>query len=274
MIRVFPRKTSWTPTDNLSFVGYPPLFRPPAQPVKISVVFSWDIPLALELKKAWSVYYSDVEIGGPAFNDPGKEFIPGRFIKDGVTFSSRGCVRRCPWCFVPKREGIIREIEIKPGHILQDNNILACSQEHIEKVFEMLRKQKKPINFRGGLDIRLLRPWHIDLFKTIKIDELWFAADSDAGLKSLMKAADLLSDFPPSKKRCYTMVGFEGELFYDAEARQEVVFELGFFPFCQLYQNEEKKIYPKEWRILSRNWSRPAIFNNKERRGNRDNESS
>ncbi len=44
MIRVFPRKTAWTPTDELAFVGDPPLFRPPEQPVMVSVTFTWDIP--------------------------------------------------------------------------------------------------------------------------------------------------------------------------------------------------------------------------------------
>lgn len=76
MIRVFPRRTKWTPTDDLSYIGYPPLFRPPEMPVRISVTFTWDIPLAQKLYMAWSAYYQDVQIGGPAFNDPGGEFIP------------------------------------------------------------------------------------------------------------------------------------------------------------------------------------------------------
>lgn len=53
MIRVFPRRTKWTPTDDLSYIGYPPLFRPPEMPVRISVTFTWDIPLAQKLYMAW-----------------------------------------------------------------------------------------------------------------------------------------------------------------------------------------------------------------------------
>lgn len=91
MIRVFPNMTKWTPTDDLAFVGYPPLFLPPEQPVRISVVFTWDLPLAQRLKTAWQAHYKDVQIGGPAVGDPGGDFVPGRFIKDGVTITSRGC---------------------------------------------------------------------------------------------------------------------------------------------------------------------------------------
>lgn len=64
MIRVFPRKTNWTPTDDLAFVGNTPLFRPEDQPVRVSVVFTWDIPEGERLVRAWSDYYSDVKIGG------------------------------------------------------------------------------------------------------------------------------------------------------------------------------------------------------------------
>jgi len=94
MIRVFPRRTKWTPDDELSFVGDPPLFRPQEDlPVSVSVTFTWDRPEGERLVKAWSELYSDVKIGGPAYGDPGGDFIPGRFIKAGAIITSRGCPR-------------------------------------------------------------------------------------------------------------------------------------------------------------------------------------
>lgn len=260
MIRVFPRRNKWTPADDLAFVGFPPMFLPEPQPVRVSCVFTWDIPLAERIYKAWSQVFDDVQLGGPAFGDEGGEFIPGRFIKIGVTITSRGCIRRCPWCLVPKREGKIREISIQPGHIVQDNNLLACSRDHIEAVFAMLRQQKHAAKFSGGLDCRLLQPWHRELFDSIKIDELWFACDSSAQVSELEYAAAILSGIPPRKRRCYTMIGFNGESIVEAERRLERVFELGFFPFCQLYQSEEKKEYHRQWRLLQRKWSRPAAY--------------
>ncbi len=261
MIRVFPNRNKWTPTDELAFIGDPPMFRPTEQPVRVSVTFTWDIQEGKRLFRAWSKYYSDVNLGGPAFGDPGGTFVPGRYIKEGVTFTSRGCVRRCPWCVVPTREGKIRELPIIDGWIIQDNNFLACSQEHQEKVFEMCQRQKQPITFSGGLDGKLLKPWHIEWFKALKIKEMWFACDDSKNLKTLEKSADLLSDFSQHKKRCYVLFGFNGETPIEAEKRIEKVYELGFLPFAQLYRSmDNKEQYNYQWRSLARKWSRPAAY--------------
>lgn len=262
MIRVFPRRTKWTPNDELAFVGDPPLFRPPEQEVRISVTFTWDIKEARRLGKAWLDYYSRVFIGGPAFNDPGGEFEPSQFIKQGVTITSRGCPRKCPWCFVPEREGKIRELAIKDGWIIQDNNLLACSKDHVCRVFEMLLRQPKPIKFAGGLDPRFFKRWHLDLFKTIKIDEMWFSSDYPKSYYHLEKVADLISDYPENKRRCYVLIGWNGDTYLDAEKRLEKVYKLGFLPFAQLFQGSWKENYPLIWTRLQRKWCRPAAYRN------------
>jgi len=263
MIRVFPRKTKWTPDDELAFVGDPPLFRPLNMDVYVSVTFTWDIPEGKRLLKAWANYYSSCLLGGPAFDACGVNFEPGRFIKQGVTITSRGCPWKCPWCFVPKREGQIRELPIEDGWIVQDNNLLACSQKHIETVFEMLSKQKYPIEFSGGLDGHFLFPWHIDWFKKLRIKQFWFACDNQKSFKQLEKIAYLMADFPEQKKRCYAMIGYDNESIRDAEIRLEKIYYMGFLPFSQLYQSEERKEYPEPWRKLNRKWSRPAAYRRK-----------
>jgi len=260
MIRVFPRRTKWIPTDELAFVGDPPMMRPIDQPVRVSVTFTWDKAEGERLAWAWAQCYSDVQLGGPAFNDLGAEFIPSQFVKQGITITSRGCPWHCPWCFVPNREGSIREYPIKDGWIVQDNNLLGCSRSHIEDVFDMLSHQSHGASLNGGLDVRLLKQWHIDLLKSIRISELWFACDEVASLPVIERAADLVSDFPRSKKRCFVMIGYNGEALRDAEARLERVYELGFDPFSQLYQPEQRLDYPATWRALNRKWSRPAAY--------------
>jgi len=54
IIRVFPRRTSFTPVDELAFVGDPPLERPAADEVHVSCTFTWDRPRAEYLKLACS----------------------------------------------------------------------------------------------------------------------------------------------------------------------------------------------------------------------------
>lgn len=247
----------------MAFVGDPPLFRPGnrSTPVRVSVTFKWHRREAERLAAAWGQFYDDVQIGGPAYGDPGGEFVPGRFIKAGCTITSRGCPKRCGWCDVPGREGEIRELEIKPGWIVQDNNLLACSEKHIRAVFEMLQQQPRRIYFNGGLDKHYLKDWHRPLFDSVRLGELWFACDTASDLVGLERAVRILDGIPLRKRRCYTMIGYDGETLLEAERRIERVFELGFMPFTQLFQpNDAPKTYPIEWRQLRTKWCRPAAY--------------
>lgn len=139
--RVFPRKTNATPDDDLVFFGQPPLLTlPEIDEVHISVAFTYDKAKAENLAYEWEQVGVPVKIGGPAYDDPATgEFVPGRYIKKGRTITSRGCNNRCWFCSAWRREGKLRELEIKDGWDVLDNNLLQCSEQHIRAVFEMLR---------------------------------------------------------------------------------------------------------------------------------------
>jgi hypothetical protein len=124
----------------------------------------------------------------------------------------------------------------------------------------MLKTQGRRIYFNGGLDKHFLRDWHRPLFDSIPIGELWFACDTAADLPNLERAAAILDGIPLRKRRCYTMIGYDAETPVDAERRIERVFELGFMPFCQLYQPDETRVYSEEWRKIRYKWSRPAAY--------------
>jgi len=260
IIRVFVRRTSSTPTDEWAFIGEPPMIRPEADEVKISVVFTWDIESAKHLALAWAQYYSRVTMGGPALCTYADGFTPGLFTHLGITITSRGCNNNCPWCLVPQREGNIREIPICPGNIIQDNNLLQCSSDHIHKVFDMLKTQRH-VQFTGGLDARLLTNDIVDRLRSIRLEQMFFACDNKASIAHLRKAGEMLKDIPRSKKRCYVLLAFDGESISDCTERLQDVWQSGFMPFAQLYQPADHRIvYSNEWRTLARNWSRPAIM--------------
>lgn len=260
VIRVFPRRTKWTPTDDLAFVGEPALWREdPALPVMVSVTFTWDLPLARRLAASWRRFHKRVEIGGPALGDPGGQFIAGRFLKAGVTITSRGCPKRCPWCFAWRREGGIRTLRIVPGRIVQDNNLLACPRRHVEAVFDMLSDEQRVV-FSGGLDATLFQAWHRELLETIRYEELWFACDTLAGGEPLRRARAICDGISPEKLHCYVLIGFGGESLDAARRRLEAVYQLGFLPFAQLFRGEKAVAYVSEWRNLARRWSRPAAY--------------
>jgi hypothetical protein len=90
-IRVFPKRTAHIPDDALAFVGDPPLWRPDADEVHVSCTFTWDKVEAERLQYAWGQYYPKVLLGGPAFDSPCDTFTPGMYVKQGITYTSRGC---------------------------------------------------------------------------------------------------------------------------------------------------------------------------------------
>lgn len=256
--RVFPQKTSFSPTDEDCYFGPPGLFTPKYDEVHISVVFTWDKPIAEKLAVWWSGH-GKVLMGGPAYGDPGAEFSPNMYTGKGVVITHRGCVRSCPWCYVPKREGRkIRHLEVKEGNILQDNNILACNREHKEKVWAMLRKQKR-VSLRGGLDSRLLKEEDIDNIRNLNLFDLWTAYDSQDNEKALDSIIRLRkAGISQNKIRCYVLVGFGEESMADAESRLKECYLAGALPFAQLYDGRKEDV--KEWKRFARKWSRPAIY--------------
>lgn len=263
LIRVFPRRTSLTPTDALAFVGNPPMDRPEADEVHISCAFTWDLPEAHRLVKEWGQFYPKVLIGGPALGTPLGPFTPGRYLVEGVTFTTRGCnSRKCPWCLVPKREGLLAEVQDFPdGYMVQDNNLLQAGRDHILKVLAMLNRQKRAAVFSGGIQADLVDDWFADQLKGIRVNSVFLAADTLVALKPLAKAIEHLSFLGRKKIRCYVLIGFNKESIDTAEHRLEAVWSLGGMPFAQLYQPPDKFItYNHAWRALAKKWSRPAAM--------------
>ena len=167
LARVFPRRTRATPDDAYAFVGLPPAKLPEdITEVAISVSFSYDLEEAERLYEAWSKIVPRCDVGGPATGQRGEEFVPGKFVRQGYVITSRGCraENACWFSEAWKREGPVRELPVRDGANILDDNLLACSEFHIKKVFEMLEGQKKlgyRTFFTGGLEAALIRSWHV-----------------------------------------------------------------------------------------------------------------
>lgn len=259
--RVFARKTNQSPGDELAFYDVPGLFPPEVDEVHISVTFTYDLFKAEYLAREWK-RIAPVKTGGPATGMKGEEFVPGMYLKKGITITSRGCIRRCWFCSVWKREGPIRELEIKDGWIVQDDNLLACSDSHIKQVFEMLKRQPHRAEFRGGLDVRLLKEWHVELLAELKPKRIYFSYDLPEEFDFLNPAGKMLQEVGFTKSscslRCYVLIGFPGDTLEQAEIRMWQVIDAGFFPMAMLYRNEKGETSP-QWRKYQSGWVRPII---------------
>lgn len=216
---MFPRRTRATPDDALAYVGEPDMFAE-ADEVHVSVTFTWDIPEAERLEKAWR-WIAPTKMGGPAMGDRGGEFVPGMYLRRGYTITSRGCPNNCWFCSVPKREGVLRTLAIRDGWNVLDDNLLACPVEHVDAVFDMLGRQKRRAEFTGGLEAAILTPHHADLLRKLNPAQFFFAYDTPDDYVHLRAADTLLTEygFPRSshKRRCYVLIGYPRDTFGAAE---------------------------------------------------------
>jgi len=235
-----------------------------ADEIHISVTFTWDLPAAEELARLWRIV-APVKIGGPATGRPGGDFVPGMYLKPGYVITSRGCPNRCWFCSVWKREGDVRELPIREGWNVIDDNLLACSDEHIRCVFRMLRNQKKKgrrIQFTGGLEAARLLPWHVMLLRDLKPKQVFFAYDTPDDLEPLREAGQMLIDagFTTTSHtlRCFVLIGYQGDTFEKAENRLREPIEAGFMPMAMLYRDEtgERDL---QWTRFQKQWARAAI---------------
>jgi len=261
--RVFPRRTKATPTDELAFVGEPGLFPPEVDEVHVSVAFTWDIAEGERLAKAWRAI-APVKIGGPAFGEPAGDFVPGQYLAKGHIITSRGCPNRCWFCRVWRANPKVIELPIREGWIVNDDNLLACSEAHIRAVFAMLSKQPHAADFRGGLEAARLRAWHVELLARLaRRPRVFFAYDTPDDLEPLRCAGRMLQEAGFSVRRrnafCYVLMGYSGDSFDAAERRCREALAAGFVPFAMLYRDEDGAC-DREWRRFQRRWCRPAAI--------------
>lgn len=245
------------------FVGNPPLspFRPECDEVHISCAFTWDLVEAERLKGAWGQCYPVVRLGGPAYKSSKGQFIPGMYIRQGVTFTTRGCNNNCSFCLVPEYEGRLTIIPgFHVGNVIQDNNLLQAPLSHIDSVFNMLRTQHD-IQLSGGLEASRINEVLVQNLRSLRLKQLFLSCDVRADVIYLRCAMKLLSPyFSRNVVRCYVLIG-RNESIGTATERLEEVWEAGAMPFAQLYQSPDAyKLYSTEWRNLARTWSRPAIM--------------
>lgn len=120
--------------------------------------------------------------------------------KTSIIFSSRGCIRKCAYCSVPKLESkfsakkSIKHL-IYPGHnsiILWDNNILASP--YLKNILNEIEDTQLKIDFNQGLDARLLTEKIALKLKRLKLPIIRLAYDTKDIKPHLKKSIDLLKD--------------------------------------------------------------------------------
>ena len=163
-----------------------------------------------------------------------------------IGFITRGCNRKCSFCFVPEKEGKIKRVsnvdsfwEDQKQIKLLDNNLTA-HPDCIE-ILKELKKTKAKIDFSQGLDLRLITPKISRELSNIKLwKQIHFAWDSIKMEKAIFKGLDCLVENGVKKYKImlYVLIGFdstpEDDLYRVMKLR-----EYGVDPFVMPYNRKD-----------------------------------
>lgn len=158
-----------------------------------------------------------------------------------ATFTTRGCPRRCSFCAVPALEGGFRELSSwKAAPIVCDNNLLASSRSHFERVIDSL-KPFPLVDFNQGLDARLFTSWHASQLARIRAI-VRFSFDS-LGIESRLADAIAVAraaGIPKAQLRVYVLVGYK-DIPESARYRLDLVRSWGIKPNPMRYHPLDAK---------------------------------
>ena len=190
----------------------------------------------------------EIITGGTGYKDygtlpPEVEAMPPDYsiypqFKRGIGFLTRGCIRQCPWCLVPHKEGKIRpaadweEIRRPDSReiVFLDNNVLA-SDFGLEQIDRMGGKPTW-VDFNQGLDARLIISETAKLLARLHwIRFIRMSCDTNDMLPVVERAAAYLREAgaAPSCFWAYVLV----RDVEDAHQRVMTLREMGIEPFAQ-----------------------------------------
>jgi len=213
----------------------------------ISVVFSWLLGKAFQRAIWLKMQGYEVRAGGPAVSynpkflssvaEIGGEVDALSRHNPDATFTTRGCVRRCSFCIVPKIEPEYKELDDFPiCPIVCDNNFLAASRKHFDKVIDRL-KPLKDVDFNSGLDARILNKYQAERLAELNLYCIRPSWDHTGIEKDVMRSIDLIlsAGIPKEKIRCYVLIGFD-DTPEDALYRLQTLLDMGIWGFPMRYQ--------------------------------------
>ena len=196
------------------------------------------------------VYAKEIITGGTGYKNYGAlpEEIEKTFpdysiypnVDYAVGFLTRGCIRHCPWCIVPTKEGKLHAADTwkeirRPDSkkiVFLDNNVLAS--DHGLRQMQSMVGQNIRIDFNQGMDARLVDRDVAELLGRLKwIRFIRFSSDTEEMIPVIERAVELLKkeEIPPSKVFVYALI----QDVQEAHRRIVALDKLGVDVFAQPY---------------------------------------
>jgi len=169
-------------------------------------------------------------------------------VNAGIGFTSRGCVRQCGFCFVPKKEGALKQAQeikdiINPKSnviVLHDNNLTA-DPNCIDKLHE-IRDRKLIVDINQGCDVRLMTEEIAKALSEVRhLRSIHYAWDLMAYEKQVMEGIKVLGKYIKAyRQMCFVLVGFN-TTFEEDMYRFRKLTEIKIDPFVMVYNQKPDK---------------------------------
>lgn len=237
---------AWHKAGGDSVVWYDPLFSRPDR-IYASKVFTFTPDF-----QDYAAGDPEPVRGGTGYDpsvklpDEVEQIIPDyslySYFSAALGFLTRGCIRNCPWCIVPKKEGSLREVDDiertaagRKEVVLMDNNFLAADEEFVREQLEKAARLRLKLDFNQGLDARLVTPENARLLTACRwIRYIRFSCDTVAMIEPIRSAVKLVRE-----------AGFRREIFVymlvtdigDAETRLRALVDLNVILFAQPFRD-------------------------------------
>lgn len=193
-------------------------------------------------------------------------------------FSTRGCIRKCHFCIVSKKEGGFKRVYSTAYECLNnimgrdphrfdkieflDNNILADKQWFMELTFELWKRSMRHrllIDFNQGLDVRLLDSEIAERLSKLKPITCWkFAFDSMSVKDDVLKGIEILKEagIDTRHKVMFYVYCHNGDQVADAVERCRILKEHDVTAYSMLNMDVEATYEMKKLK----HWTRPWAF--------------
>jgi len=209
--------------------------------IYITSLFTWDLDKVVEAIRFYQrhFYNAKIKVGGIAASllpeyiktntgikphvgllkgaescTPDYSHTFGRKLNSSISFTSRGCIRKCRFCNVKSLEPefFVKENWEKdisndlPAITFWDNNWLASPsfESDCEKLFRLGKK----VDFNQGLDARLYDNDKAKLLSKVNLDPVRFAFDNIAQEDAILKAIRLAKKYSDREIRIYVLYNF------------------------------------------------------------------
>jgi hypothetical protein len=263
---------AWSPVHN-AIEFYHNLY--PDSSVEVGGIYASIMPDRIR-----SIYpYARVHVG---LYDAAEHYMPAYDILSqvkkwekwdaSIIFSSRGCIRKCPFCVVPRLEGMIRpcitDIQnyVYPGHkriILWDNNFFASP--NWKNVLQELNEVGLKVDFNQGLDARLIDDEKARMLADLKMPLLRMAYDYVGDKINVANSVELLSEYGVRRRNIFIYTLYN---FFDSNNPQyndtpeifltkiKSILELGCVAYPMRFEPNNSL---KKNQFISPNWTREQL---------------